>query len=278
MSGSGTHRDAILLGLALALVVSMTVGAAMGAKRGPVRQLASIAGLLAALVIGGYWGPSVGRALLTDVGVPWVLRGVAGAVLTGVVVWGGVYFLLRRWGRPASPVGETDRPVLGAVVGCWTGILWFALILLPVLALGAVGEIFQDESTAAPRALRWAMPVRRALADYPVTTSLAAIDPLPAGFRRLLSKGLAVMRDRAAFRRLQADEEVRALAASPAFYPLVNDPEINAMVRRRDVGALLSHPRVSALLADDEFQQRVAATDLEPMLDRALEDRSGVRP
>lgn len=272
MTAPAPHSDWILTGLALLLLLSMTAGAARGARRGPLRQLAALAGLVAALILGGTIGPAIGHALFSGIGVPWILRGILGAMVTGAAVWLPVFASLWWRGRSRAPGGEPDRPVLGAIIGCWTGLLGFAVGLLPVLALGAVGEIFQGDkgNTPAPRPLRWAMHVRHALAERPVTAPLAAVDPLPPGFRRLLTKGLAVLRNRAAFRRLQADEEVRALAASPAFYPLVNDPEINALVKRRDMGGLMTHPRVSALLADDEFQQRLASTDLEPMLDRAL--------
>ena len=86
----------------------------------------------------------------------------------------------------------------------------------------------------------------------------------------MLGKAIAVLYDRKAFRRLQNDERVRGIAAHPSFYPLMQNAEIRDLVRRHDAPGVLAHPLVIELLADEEFQRRIAEEDIESMLDRAL--------
>lgn len=264
--------DAILALLGAALVAFVALGAWRGVRRGPVRQAASLVGLLGAGVAGTLGGEAVGHALFDGTVVPWLARGVVGTAVVAGLVWLVVFAFLWWHGRTKSASGECDRPVAGAVVGCWTGLVWFCLPLAPVLALAQVGEILSggERAAGAPIPVRGAMRVRAALAGCPVTHAAAELDLLPGDFRRRLGKAVAVIRSPEAFRRLQNDEEVRALAAHPAFYPLANDPEIKALARRRDARALLTHPRVSELLANDDFQRRLARADLDAMLDRAL--------
>ena len=64
--------------------------------------------------------------------------------------------------------------------------------------------------------------------------------------------------------------EVRSLVTDPAVYPVLSDPEIRMMIERKDVDALLADARVQRMICDETFQKRLAALELEPLLDYAL--------
>lgn len=262
----------ILIVLGAGLLLAMTAGAARGLKRGPLRALASLIALLGAACCAWLFGSALGHAVF-GAPIPWILRGALGTVTTGAVVFLIVFGILWWRGRSKNNSGDPEWPVTGCLVGCWVGILWYAAGLVALLALAEIGEIWKSASGtthAVPLVLRWPMRVKGALASQPGTEALARLDPLPERPARIFKKALAVMRSPTAFRRLQNDEGVRALAAHPAFYPLIINAEIKEIVRRGDAEALFSHPRVVALLQDEEFQRRLMDAEIEPMLDRAL--------
>ncbi len=260
----------ILGGVALLLTVSMTVAAARGMRQGPVRALASVLALVASLVVCSAGGAAFGRLLFDGTQFPWLLREAAGTLLLGSLVWLAVFGWAWWRGRSKGASGEPESPVSGAIVGCWVGIAWFGVALAFVLALAGMGEAWASARGRAPALLRWPVRVKSALAAWPGTEPLARFDLVPERPRRILDKALRVLRDPKAFRRLQADDSVRAIAAHPSFYPLASDSELREMVRRHDAVGLLSHPRVLALIEDESFQRRLAETDLESLLDRAL--------
>lgn len=273
VSGLSAGDLVILGGLLLALTVAMTVGAARGQRRGPVRALASLIALASAFAAAALCGGAFGRWVFGGTRFPWLLREPAGVVLLGASVWLLVFGWIWWRGRSKNPSGEPEHPVTGAIVGCWVGIAWYAGALALLLALAGLGEAWaaaRGERGGVPGVLRYPVRVKRALAAWPGTEPLSRFDLVPERPRRLLTKSLRVLNDPKAFRRLQADESVRAIAAHPAFYPLANDPEIKELIRRHDAVGLLSHPRLIALLEDESFRVRLGGTDVEPMLDRAL--------
>ncbi len=262
----------ILAGLGLGLIVAVAAGTTRGLYRGPVRALASLIALAAAVAAAWLFGGASGHALLAGTKVPWLLRGVIGVLSVGAVVWLVVFGALWWRGRSKNPSGTPENPVSGALVGCWVGIVWFAAGLTGVLALAAIGETWAlaGGRARAPAPMRWPMRVKAALAAWPGTEPISRFNPVPAAPRRVLGKIIAVLHEPKAFRRLQNDESVRAIAAHPSFYPLMQNPEIKDLVRRQDARGILAHPLVIELLADEEFQRRLADADIEPMLDRAL--------
>lgn len=270
----------ILGGLALSLLLAMIVGTSRGIRRGPVRALASLVALAAAFLVAKLFGAAAGHAAFSGTHVPWIIRGALGTLLLGVCVWLAVFGYLWWRGRSSNPAsGEPENPVTGGFVGCWVAMVWYAVGLMAVLALAGIGDVWADVSGGhAPRPLRWPMRVKAAMSHYRGTAPYAGFDPVPEKQKRLLHKMLEVLRNPKAFWRLQNDEAVRALAANAAFYPLINDPEIRDAVKNQDAGTLMTHPKILQMLADEEFQRRLADTEIEPILDRALSRKTSSNP
>lgn len=261
----------------LGMLVAMYAGAWRGYWSGPIRQLAPTLALGVAALGAWLFGPELGHWVLKSTMVPWLLRGLAGMALTGSILWLGAFAVLWRLGRNKFPskTGEAESPVLGAVIGCWTGILWSAVAFLLLAAGGAAAQFWLENTSNAPPSLG-----RTALIKLVATkNSLALINgaqwletwnPLPDHTRRLFEKGLLVLNTPGAMSRLQDLPEIRSIATHPSFYPLTQDPEIRLLVVRRDIERLVSHPAVLRLMSDDDFQRLVASTNLERLFDQAL--------
>ena len=267
----------VQIALTLAFFALMFAAAYRGYWRGPARQIAPLGAIVVAVVVAWCFGGMFGHAWLGFVGVPWILRGAVGTVLLCLFVWVPVFGFLwsRGRGQVSEKTGEPERPLLGAVVGCWTAVFWGAFALFCIVVAGTVGETYlvlrpgADKSVVG-RVLSWAAVAKNSAALYPRFEFLRTWSPLPESSSRVVGKALDVLGSRAAQQRLLQMPEIRSLATDPAVYPVLSDPEIQKMIDRRDVDALLSDDRVRRMIYDENFQRRVAALDLETLLDYAL--------
>jgi hypothetical protein len=279
----------LLLGCYAVLVAAMFVGTRRGYWRGPLRQLAPTLALVVAGPAAWLWGAAFGHWALKATLAPWLLRGLLGGLLLGAVVWLAAFALLWRFGRTRFPnhLGEAENPVLGALVGCWTAILWTSAGFLLLCAAAAVGQFWLDNTHGgssasggfARTAVTQLVRVKNSLAMIHGCGWLQNWNPLPRKVRRTLEKGILVVNTPGAQRRLSRLQPIRAIATHPAFFPLRENEEIRDLAfRKRDVEGLLSHPLVLRMLADEDFQRLLAGMDLEEFFDEALAGANHAEP
>jgi hypothetical protein len=247
------------------LIAAMTFGARSGYRRGPLRQLAAPLAALGALAAAAWVGPDLGHAWLGQVGVPWILRGPAGFLLAAAVIWLALLAILWRAGRPLAETGESESPVMGAMVGCWTG----GLAWLTVMTAWGQHAAWERELRPATTPSRGSLAE---IAELPGLAWLGTMEAWPETPREIIRAGRRVMADPAANRRLMENPRVRALASHPAFYTAWGDPEVKRLVRGGDYLGLLDHPKVQQLLADEGFQRELAAFELLGALRQALRE------
>jgi len=253
-------------GLAAAgLVACMVLGARSGYRRGPLRQLAAPLAALGALAVAALVGPDLGHAWLGALGVPWILRGPAGFLLVAALGWLVLLAVLWRAGRPLAETGESESPVMGALVGCWTG----GLAWLTVITAWAQHEAWVKELAPGGK------PASGSLAEIAALPGLGWLGDMeawPEHPRELIRAGRRVMANPEASRRLMEDPGVRALASHPTFYTTWGEPEVKRLVRAGDYLRLLEHPKVRLLLADETFQRELSVFDLLGAMRRALRE------
>lgn len=259
-----TPTQWIALALALLLLVQ---GARGGYRRGPVRQLAGLLALLAAGAVGWLAGAPLGLWLLADSPVPWLLRESAGMVATGALVWLVALAWLWHLGRRSNGSEEAESPVMGAIVGCWTGILNVAVLILSICAWAGFNEAVLTPF-AAERS--WAAQTRQALAGLPGCAALGSYSPWPDAWVRVASKTRRTLGQPEASRRLMEQEPVRALASHPTFYTAWGDPDIKRLLREGSFWEAACHPKARPLLNDEAFQRQLLEIDLESLLDKSL--------
>lgn len=253
---------AMALGLAL-----LIQGARGGYRRGPIRQLAGLLALLLSVGLGALIGPQLGPWLLADSLVPWVLRELMGVLATSALIWLVALSWLWHLGRRPKGAEEAESPVLGTIVGCWTGLLNAALLILMLAAWAGMNETLLDAGAAAQTT---AVRGREALAELPGLGRLHGYSPWPETWARLVQKSRRVLSDPEASRRLMEQEPIRALASHPTFYTAWGDPEVKQRLRQGDFLGAAQHPKVRPLLNDEAFQRQLLDLDLESAMDKAL--------
>ena len=197
------------------LAAMMIRGAWRGYRRGPLRQLAGPAALTVGQLCGWLFGGDLGHALLQGTSYPWMLRGITGVVALACVAGLLTYALLWRLGRLPEGQEEAESPILGALVGCWTGALYFVL-LAGILASAA--SVYDLLARPGSPARHWTVELRDELAATPLTRELKEWSPIPDEQRTLIRQTRRLMADPEARRRLMAHPEIRALAAHPTLY------------------------------------------------------------
>lgn len=262
MSLSLTQVAALLI-----LLVLLIQGARGGYRRGPIRQLAGVIALLISLLVGWLVGPTLGLSLLVDTIVPWMLRESVGLFAVAMLTWLLALAWLWHLGRRPTGAEEAESPVLGSIVGCWTGLLNCAVLLGLLTAWAGLAETLLKPSDAEQN---WAVRTRENLAALPGASALSGYSPLPGRWQILLSKFRRVMADPEASRRLMEQEPIRALASHPSFYTAWGEPEIKQLVRQGQLWAALEHPKARALLNDEAFQRELLRLDLEMLVDKSL--------
>lgn len=254
------------LGL-LALLALLIQGARAGYRRGPVRQLSGLLALALAAPIAWLAGPPAGRLLLADSAIPWMLRDGAGMVGVGLLAWLTGLAWFWHIGRRPKGAEEAESPVLGAMVGCWTGLLSVALLLLALTAWAGLNEAILRPEDAAKH---WAVAARESLAELPGAQWLHGCSPWPEHWGRIVHKAQRALANPEASKRLMEQEPIRALAATPSFYTAWGDPEIKRLVREGRLIDAAQHPKARALLNDETFQRQLLELDLESLVDKSL--------
>lgn len=254
--------------VALALLLGLMVrGAWRGYRRGPLRQLAGPVALTAGIASAWAFGPEAGHAALEGSGFPWLLRGAAG--MCGLGAGAGLLTYSACWWLGRRPEGseEAESPVAGAFVGCWTGIMYFAALLLTLFSWASVEECLQGPGEAPA----WPVKIRDELVESGLATELKGWSPIPHRHRVLISRSRQVMADPAARRRLMAMPEIRALAAHPTVYQAWQDVEVRKALNNNDLSRVIDHPKVRAALADEALQREMEKVDLASLMGKALE-------
>lgn len=262
MTASLTQWVCLLVALAL-----LIQGARGGYRRGPIRQLAGVLALLASALIGWLAGPALGLWLFADSAIPWMFREGAGMVVVALVTWLIALAWLWRAGRRPAGADEAESPVLGSIVGCWTGILNIAILVLALTAWAGLREML-----CAPEEARahWTVNVREELAGLPGAQSLSGFSPWPDRWARIIHKAGLALADPECSKRLMQQDAVRALASHPSFYTAWGDPDVKRLLRHGRWIEAAHHPKVLPLLNDEGFQRQLLGVDMELVLDKSL--------
>ncbi len=252
---------------AFILILLMGRGAWRGYRRGPLRQLAGPFALTVGLWVGWVAGKDAGHYLLQGTSFPWLLRGIAGITLltcaTGLIVYALVWWLGKR---PAG-ADEAESPVTGAMVGCWTGLLYFSILLL---ILCSSASIFELISPPKAESAHWSVRTRDELASTTFTGWLKDWSPIPERQKIQIDLLKKVMGDPAAQRRLIALPEIRALASHPSLYQALEDKKVRELLNNKDLSGLFENQKVRAVLADEQLQKQAESIDLAAILEKAI--------
>ena len=251
----------------LVLIMLMGRGAWRGYKRGPIRQLAGPFALTVGLCAGWAFGKDVGHALLQGTSFPWLLRGIAGITLLTLASGLATYGLTWWLGKKPAGADEAESPVLGAMVGCWTGLLYFCILIITLCTTASIIEL-----VSAPKmsSAHWSVSTRNDLAATPFTGWIKEWSPVPDRQKAQIELLKQIMRDPAAQKRLSSLPEIRALASHPSLYQALQDKKVRELLNNNDLSGLFDNHKIRAVLADEQLQIQAESLDLESVMRLAL--------
>ena len=252
----------------LLLLVLMIRGGIRGFRRGPLRQLAGPFSLVLGCLLGATFGPDLGHQCLHGTSFPWLLRGAVG--LLGLALFSGLltYAICWRLGRLPEGQTEAESPLAGTLVGCWTGILYFVLLVLGLATVAAVVELVEAPDQAKRSA--W-VTTRDELAAAPSAGWLKGWTPLPERQNRIILGVKKLLADPPARGRLMAMPEIRSLAAHPSVYQAWEDKKVRELLNNNDLTGFIDHPKVRAVLADEQLQKDAEKVDLTKIIEQSLQ-------
>jgi hypothetical protein len=253
---------------AAVLVALMLRGAWRGYRRGPLRQLAGPMALATGLIMGWFFGSELGHACLQGTSYPWMIRGATGILVLACLSGLTCYAVFWRLGRRPDGQKEAESPVLGALIGCWTGVLYFGILVALLAAVASFHELFGRPETIHRH---WATELRNDLAATPFTADLRGWSPIPDKQRTLIRQTRRLMADPEARQRLMVQPEIRALAAHPSLYQAWEDKKVRELLNDNDLIGFIDHPKVRAVLADEPLQKEAERVDLEKIIELALQ-------
>ena len=249
------------------LIMLMARGAWRGYKRGPLRQLAGPFALTVGLFVGWTFGKDAGLSLFHSTSFPWLFRGVTGVVILTSATWLCVYGIIWWLGKKPDGADEAESPLMGAMVGCWTGLLYFCIL---VIALCSTASIMSLLSSPRSSATHWSVAARDELSELPLAGWIKDWSPLPDRQKSQIELLKRVMGDPAAQKRLIALPEIRALSAHPSLYQALEDKKIRELLNNKDLSGLFENKKVRAVLADEQLQRQAELIDVESIMLRAL--------
>ncbi len=259
----------VTLWVAVILLATLMIrGAWRGYRRGPMRQLAGPVALATGQLVGWLFGSDLGHACLQGTAYPWILRGVTGVVALSCLTGLFCYALFWRLGRLPEGQKEAESPVMGALVGCWTGMLYFLILIAVLATVASVYDLLEKTGEAKHH---WTVEARNELASTPFTADLKDWSPIPDKQRTLIKQTRRLMADPEARRRLMAQPEIRALAAHPTLYQAWEDKKVRELLNNNDLTGFIDHPKVRAVLADEQLQKDAEKVDLTGIIDRSLQ-------
>jgi len=259
----------LTLWVALALLALLMIrGAWRGYRRGPMRQLAGPVALATGQLVGWLFGSDLGHACLQGTSYPWILRGITGVIVLSCLTGLLCYAVFWRLGRLPEGQQEAESPVLGSLIGCWTGALYFVILIAVLATVASVYDLFEK-----PGATRhhWTVEIRNDLAATAATADLKGWSPIPDKQRTLIRQTRRLMAEPEARRRLMAQPEIRALAAHPTLYQAWEDKKVRELLNNNDLTGFIDHPKVRAVLADEQLQKEAEKVDLAKIIDQSLQ-------
>jgi len=241
----------------------MIRGAWRGFQRGPLRQCAGPFSLTSGLLLGWFYGREFGFWILEETSFPWLLRGFVGSLFLGCVSGLFLYGIIWWLGKKSPQSEEAESPVLGAMVGCWTGMLYFSILFLLTVTLAAVIELWEPTQKAETN---WIVSLRNDLAETPYTAWIKKWSPLPERTQRLIQGMRSIAQSPEARAKLMKNPKMTEISRHPTLKAAIEDEYIFKLLNDNNLSAFISHPKIHAVLADENLQRKVAQLEIEALI------------
>ncbi len=263
-----------------------------GWRVGIVRQVLGVVALLVAYLVGYFGGGVVGPVLHRVSDLPENVLAVAGAVVTGFVMYcaitlvGSIVF--KKTSQQSVGLVRLGYGLSGACVGAVYGLFVVWIAILAVRLLGSVAEtqiavaknphlsLGKPTPTPTPRGappsavVRGLAQMKHSLESGTAGAMVQQVDPIPGTLYGILHKLGVMVSDEKSVNRFLAFPGVQPLLAHPKVAALQGDAEITRDIINRNYLALIRNPRIVAAANDAEIGELMRKFEFEKALDYAI--------
>jgi uncharacterized membrane protein required for colicin V production len=253
----------------------------LGWRRGIVRQIASLLGLVLAVVIGFWLGPLISQ-IVPAFGLPAFLKPLLGGILVGLAICASMAIFSQIIFRKTEDQGfgliRLFYGLAGAFLGLLYGVAVLGLACWGIRFFGNFADGLNKGNVAAnsktkPQAPSSPPPLvsmKKILEESPAGGILGWLDPLPPKLYQRVHKIGQVFANPSAKDRLLADPSMEVLAKNTKILSLKSDPELQEALKSGDVWAILRNPKIQLAAADAQLLTALRTVDLDKILDHAL--------
>lgn len=238
-------------------------GAWRGYQRGPLRQCAGPFSLSLGILLGWLYGREFGFWILEETSFPWLLRGFIGSLFLGCASGLFLYGIIWWLGKKSTQSEEAESPVLGSIIGCWTGILYFSILFLLTTTSAAVIELW--EPTEKNRS-NWIVSLRDDLAATPYTSWIKTWSPLPKRAHDLIQGIRYLAQNPEARAKLSKNPKISEICRYPSLKMAIEDEYVVKLLNDNNLSNFICHPKVQAVLADEDLQRKVAQLQITDLI------------
>jgi len=266
-----------------------------GWRVGIVRQMLSVAALLAAYLVGYFGGGVLGPGLRRVIDLPENVLAVVGAVALGLVMYcaitlvGSIVF--KKTAQQSVTIVRLGYGLSGAAVGAVYGLFLVWIAILAIRLLGSVAEtqiavaknphlsLGKPTPTPTPAptppsaVVRGLAQMKHSLESGAAGVVVQQVDPIPGTLYGILHKLGVMVSDEKSVDRFLSFPGVQPLLAHPKVAALQDDEEITHDIIQRRYLNLIRNPRIIAAANDAEIGELMRKFEFEKALDYAIKPR-----
>lgn len=259
----------------------LLISAFLGWRRGIVRQIASLFGLVLAVVLGFWLGPIV-SPVVPAFGLPSFLRPLLGGMLVGLTICVSMAIFSQIIFRKTDDQGfgfiRLFYGLSGAVLGLIYGLTVLGLAGWGIRFFGSFAEGLNKGAVTASAKQKPQPPanpppivsIKRILEASPAAGIFGWLDPIPPNLYQRVHKIGQVFANPSAKDRFLADPSMEAIARNAKILALKADPELQEALRNGEIWTVLRNPKVQLAAADAQLLTALRTVDLDKVMDHAL--------
>ncbi len=263
-----------MLILVISVFAIVFVSGLIGAYRGFVKEIFSLAALGSVLLFARPVGLMIEPFLNHRLGLPVVLSSIFSPIAGGFLIF-LIVGLLAKLVEKIILVKRGDRikrtnRIGGAAIGSLKGIVFSLILIIILYNFGVAAETIKIFGLRSGSGLAGNLIDLKDDLDTSIMGSLfEKANPLPQETFGIVDDLIDIAKDPQALERMVQDPAIQELMDNPKLIKLREDEELIRLIKDRNFKELLDNDTIAALLKDKELLNELKNIDIEGIIERA---------